>query len=122
MANDFDITIKDVVEFFYTIGFTWEHGYYNRKLRRFVDAKTFDDIVSNYPYTTTFELYSGENMGYVDFFVTPTQFKRYREETNILGSGSNIYVDDYSPKWLKFIVERKYKQNIENTEGNIQSK
>ena len=77
-TNDFDITIKDVVEFFYTIGFTWEHRYYNSKLRRFVDAKTFDDIVSSYPYTTTFELYSGENMGYVDFFVTPTQFKRYR--------------------------------------------
>ena len=89
-----------------------------------VDAKTFDDIVSSYPYTTTFELYSGENMGYVDFFVTPTQFKRYREETNVMGSGSNIYVDrDYSKQWLKFIVERKYKENIEETEEtSVQSK
>lgn len=122
-TNDFDITIKDVVDFFYTIGFTWEHSYYSHKSRRFVDAKTFDDIVSNYPYTTTLELYSGENMGYVDFFITPTQFKRYREETNVMGSGSNIYVDrDYSKQWVKFIVERKYKQNVENKEDNIQSK
>lgn len=123
-SNDFDITIKDVVEFFYTIGFTWEHRYYNNKLRRFVDAKTFDDIVSSYPYTTTLELYSGENMGYVDFFITPTKFTRYREETNVMGSGSNIYVDrDYSKQWLKFIVERKYKESIKNTEETyVQSK
>ena len=48
-TNDFDITIKDVVEFFYTIGFTWKRSYYNHKLRKFVNAKTFDDIVLDYP-------------------------------------------------------------------------
>ena len=41
-----------------------------------------------------------------------------------MGSGSNIYVDrDYSKQWLKFIVERKYKENIEETEEtSVQSK
>ena len=123
-TNDFDITIKDVVEFFYTIGFTWEHRYYNHKSRRFEDAKTFNDIVSSYPHTTTLELYSGENMGYVDFFITPTKFTRYREETNVMGSGSNIYVDrDYSKNWVKFIVEKKYRENIEDAEDiNVQAK
>ena len=123
-VNDFDITIKDVVEFFYTIGFTWEHSYYNSELRRFVDAKIFDDIVSNYPYTTTLELYSGENMGYVDFFISPTKFMRYREETNVMGSGSNMYVDrDYSRQWVKFIVEKKYKENIgAKKDSSVQTK
>jgi len=125
MANDFDITINDVEEFINSIGFRWKHSYYNHKLRRFVDAKTFDDVVSDFPYLTTFKIYVGKNMDeyYVDFFITPTQFMRYKDETNIMGSGSNLYVDkDYSKQWLKFIEERKYKQNIENTEDNIQAK
>ncbi|MBQ7880943.1 MAG: hypothetical protein IJ358_03790, partial [Clostridia bacterium] len=123
MANitSFDITIEDVQGFLYSIGFTWKHRYYNHKLRRFVDTKTFDEIVSDYPYLTTFELYSGENMFYVDFFVTPEKFIRYRDETNIMGSGSSVYADkDYSKQWPKFIVERKHKENIENT--NTQAK
>jgi len=120
-ANDLDITIEDVEGFFKTIGFTWEHNYYNPKLRRFIVAKAFDEIVSDYPYLTTFELYRGENMGYVDFFVSPTKFVRYRDETNVMGSGSSVYADkDYSKQWLKFIVERKHKQSFENT--NTQAK
>ena len=114
------LTIKDVEEFFYTIGFTWKHSYYNSKLRRFVDAKTFDDIVSDYPYLTTFELYRGENMCYIDFFVSLTKFVRYRDETNVMGSGSSFYADkDYSKQWIKFIVEKKYRQITENTDIQV---
>ena len=63
-------------------------------------------------------------MGYVDFFISPTKFMRYREETNVMGSGSNIYVDrDYSRQWVKFIVEKKYKENIGAKEdSSVQTK
>ena len=41
-----------------------------------------------------------------------------------MGSGSNIYVDrDYSKNWVKFIVEKKYRENIEDAEDiNVQAK
>ena len=113
-ADNFDITIEDVEEFFKDIGLTWKHNYYNPKLRRFIDAKTFDEIVSDYPYLTTFELYRGEDIGYIDFFVSPTKFIRYREETNVMGSGSSLYADkDYSKQWIK-LIERNHKQSVQN--------
>ena len=111
-----NITIKDVEDFFTSIGFTWKHSYYNHKQRRYVNAKKFKDIIS-IPYLTTFELYWGknENEYYIDFFVSPTKFIRYREETNIMGSGSTSYADkDYSAQWVEFINNRKNSQNMED--------
>ena len=114
--NDFDITIKDVADFFNTIGFRWDGTYYNRKLEEFVEAKTFNDIVSHYPKLTKLKLCLAKfkNEYYIDFYISPTKFIRYRDETNIMGSGSSVYIDkDYSARWGEFIDERKNSQNIE---------
>ena len=116
-TNDLDITINDVEEFLSTIGFIWKHKYYNSRLKDFIDAEKFEDIVSNYPYTTMLELCGGKYMVHVNFFITPTKFMRYREETNVIGSGSNIYADrDYSQKWTEFMNERKNKEFNKTTD------
>ena len=121
-TNDLDITIKDVEEFFNTMGFTWEHSYFNDKLQKFVKAQTFKEIIS-FPHLTTFILYCNRHKDeyYVDFYVSPTKFIRYREESNVMGSGSTVYADkDYSAQWAEFINKRQRIQNIDAT--NIQAK
>ena len=115
--DNLNISINDVEEFLRSIGFVWKHRYYNPKLKEFIDAEKFEDIVSRYSYTTMLEVYGGKYMAHINFFITPTKFMRYREETNVMGSGSNIYVDrDYSQRWTNFINEKRHKEYNKTTE------
>ena len=119
-TNYLDITIADVEEFLRSVGFVWKHRYYNSRFKEFMDAEKFEDIISRYPYTTMLEVYGGKYIAHVNFFITPIQFKRYKEETNVIGSGSNIYVDrDYSQKWTDFMTERKNKEHNKTVEEDI---
>ena len=105
--NDF-ISLDYVVDFFYTIGFTWELEYFNHKEQRYKNAEKFEDIVSDWPRLTTLQLYSGENQGQVDFLITPALFKRYREIFEVQGSQSQMeLVKDYSNEWQRFVLEKK---------------
>ena len=99
--------IKLVQEFLGKIGYEWKGEYYNSKAREYVVAERWEDIRSNFARLTSLKLYRGERDGYIDFLINESRFIQYREETEIQGSGSQIYLDkDYSDEWMQFQVAK----------------
>jgi len=116
-TNNDNTTIKDVKCFLDYIGFTWKGVYYSSKKRKFVNATTFDDIIST-SHVTTLELHDGNRVEYKDFIISSTKFESYKEEFQNKDLISKMVLDtDYSDDWIKFLAQTK--NNLTTKENSI---
>ncbi|MGN0960749.1 MAG: hypothetical protein ACI4PF_00950 [Christensenellales bacterium] len=99
--------IEYVEEFLSRLGYEWKREYFNSKTLDYVVAEKWEDIRSNFFRLTSLRLYKGKDYGYIDFLINEKHFIQYREEPEIQGSGSQIYMDkDYSNEWQQFQAEK----------------
>lgn len=104
------IELDWVQEFLASKGMKWKKEYYNHKTYKYEVATDWSDIRSSLTERTVLKLYGRmqnrrEFEYYADFIINEGIFRKYREESEIQGSGSRFWLDkDYSDEWVMFLA------------------
>lgn len=100
--------LEYVQEFLNKLGYEWKKEYCNSKMRSYEIAEKWEDICADPFRLVSLKLYKGQRDAYIDFLINEEHFIQYREEPEIQGSGSQIYLDkDYSEEWMAFQAEKE---------------
>ncbi len=100
-------TLKDIHDFLLERGYPeWNYEVYDKKTGEIRQA-TIEDFDYKYIYGTT-ELAFTDKHGNdynLEVYVADFAFLTYRDESNVMGSGSTTYIDkDFTNSWIDFLL------------------